>query len=331
MTIRKLIAVAIAILIPILLPLVVRNPYYLHLLILIGINSVLSMTFILMLRTGLISIGIAGFWGIGAYASALLTIKLGMPVWLAMPASTAITAVIAAILGALVVKKGGLSFVIQTLAFGFIIVLVFGTFDIFGGHVGIVNISHPEPVPVPFLGTVTFTSISKTPFYYLMLSLVLLMVLVLSAFYSAWAGRAWRAIGLSAHLAESLGINLFNYRLMAFILGSAIEGLMGSFYAHYYGALVPGSFGPFKTIYIHAYAILGGIGFPILGPVIGSFIMTFVPEFLRFTEGVEPIFTGLLIIIIILFMPNGLLGLSHYWRRKKGFTRAKYHPSTGPS
>jgi branched-chain amino acid transport system permease protein len=246
-----------------------------------------------------------------------LTIKLGLPVWLAMPVSTAITAIIAAILGALVVKKGGLGFVIQTLAFGFIIVLVFGTFDIFGGHVGIVNISYPEPVPIPFLGTVTFTSISKIPFYYLMLVLVFLMILLLIAFYSAWTGRAWRAIGLSAHLAESLGINLFNYRLMAFIIGSAIAGLMGSFYAHYYGALVPGSFGPFKTIYVHAYAILGGINFPILGPVIGAFIMTFIPEFLRFTEGIEPIFTGILIIIIILFMPNGLLGLTNYWKRSK--------------
>ena len=90
---------------------------------------------------------------------------------------------------------------------------------------------------------------------------------------------------------------------------------MGSFYAHYYGAIVPATFGPFKTIYVHVYAILGGIGFPILGPAIGSLILTFVPEFLRVTEGVEPIFTGILIILLILFLPNGLLGLSHLWQR----------------
>ena len=180
---------------------------------------------------------------------------------------------------------------------------------------GIVGISHPEPIPIPFLGAITFTSISKLPFYYLILFLVLLTVLVLTAFYTSWAGRAWRAIGLSAHLAESLGVNLFNYRLIAFVIAGAVAGLMGSFYAHYYGALVPGSFGPFKTIYLHVYAILGGISFPILGPVIGSLIMTFVPEFLRITEGVEPILTGILIILLVMFLPNGLLGLSHYWRR----------------
>ena len=78
-----------------------------------------------------------------------------------------------------------------------------------------------------------------------------------------------------------------------------------------------GYFGlPFKTINIHVYAILGGINFPILGPVIGSLIMTFVPEFLRITEGVEPIFTGILMILLVLCLPDGLLGLTHLWQRR---------------
>jgi len=312
----KFVFIIILIIILALLPLVVRNPYYIHLLIMVGINAVLAMTFILMLRTGLISLAIAAFWGIGAYASALLSVKLGLPVWLAMPVTAVVTGIVAAIVGALLVKQGGFGFIIQTLAFAFIIVLIFGTFEVFGGYVGIVGIPHPEQISVPFAGSIQFTAISKMPFYYLMLFLVLLMVLVLNAFYSAWAGRAWKAIGLSAPLAESLGINLFNYRLLAFVIASSIAGLMGSFYAHYYGALVPGTFGPFKTIYTHVYAILGGIGFPILGPAVGALIMTFVPELLRVTEGVEPIFTGILIILLILFLPDGLLGLTQFWRRK---------------
>jgi branched-chain amino acid transport system permease protein len=269
-----------------------------------------------MLRTGLISIGIAAFWGIGAYASALLSENVGLPVWLCFPGAAIITGIIAVFVGALLVKQGGFGFVIQTLAFGFIIVLVFGTFEVFGGHVGIVDIPRPEQIPIPYLGSITFGFISKTPYYYLMLFLVLLMTLTLTAFYTAWAGKAWRAIGLSAHLAESLGISLFRYRLLAFVIASSIAGLMGSFYAHYYGSLVPASFGPYKTIYVHVYAILGGINFPILGPVIGSLIMTFIPEFLRVTEGVEPIFTGILIILLILFLPSGLLGLTRLWRRR---------------
>lgn len=298
------------------LPLVVRNPYYLHLLIMVGINAVLAMTFILMLRTGLISLAIAAFWGIGAYSSALLTLRLGLPVWLAMPAAVVITGIVGALIGALLVKQGGFGFIIQTLALGFIILLVFGTFKVFGGYVGLVGISHPGPVPVPFAGALRFTSTSKVLFYYLMLCLVLLMILILCAFYSGWAGRAWRAVGLSPRLAESLGINLFRYRLLAVVIASSVAGLMGSFYAHYYGAIVPGTFGPFKTIYVHVYAILGGINFPILGPVIGALIMTFIPELLRIAEGVEPIFTGILIILLIIFLPSGLLGLTNLLLRK---------------
>jgi len=298
------------------LPLVVRNPYYVHLLIMVGINAVLAMTFILMLRTGLISLAIAAFWGIGAYSSALLTLRLGLPVWLAMPAAAAVTGVVAALIGALLVKQGGFGFIIQTLALGFIILLVFGTFKIFGGYVGLVSIPHPEPIPIPFAGSLTFTSTSKILFFYLMLFLVLLIVLTLAAFYSGWAGRAWRAIGLSPRLAESLGIDLFRYRLLAFVIASTMAGLMGSFYAHYYGAIVPATFGPFKTIYVHVYAILGSIEFPILGPAVGSLIMTFVPEFLRVTEGIEPIFTGVLIVLLIIFLPSGLLGLTKLLRRK---------------
>jgi branched-chain amino acid transport system permease protein len=313
----KSIGIIILIIILALLPLVVRNPYYIHLLIMVGINAVLAMTFILMLRTGLISLGIAAFWGIGAYASALLSANAGLPVWLCFPAAAIITGIVAVFVGALLVKQGGFGFIIQTLAFGFIIVLIFGTFEVFGGHVGIVDIPRPEQIPIPYVGSITFGFISKIPYYYLMLFLVLLMTLILIAFYTAWAGRAWRAIGLSAHLAESLGINLFRYRLLAFVIASTIAGFMGSFYAHYYGSLVPASFGPYKTIYVHVYAILGGINSPILGPVIGSLIMTLIPEFLRVTEGVEPIFTGILIILLILFLPSGLLGLTRLWQRRR--------------
>lgn len=311
----KLIGLVVLVVILALVPLVVHNPYYIHLLIMVGINAVLAMTFILLLRTGLITLAIAAFWGIGAYASALLSMRLSLSFWLALPASAIITGIVASFIGYLLVKQGGFGFIIQTLAIGFIIVLVFGTFDVFGGYVGIVGISPPDPIRIPFLAPIEFTPISKTPYYYLMLFLLFIVVLAFSAFYAAWTGRAWKAIGLSSRLAESLGVNLFRYRLLAFIIASTAAGLMGSFFAHYYGAIVPATFGPFKTIYVHVYAILGGIGSPILGPVVGSLIMTIVPEILRVTEGVEPIFTGLIIILLVLFLPTGLLGLLSSWQR----------------
>ncbi len=299
-----------------LVPWVVDNPYYVHLLIMVGMNSVLAMTFLLLLRTGLITIAIAGFWGIGAYASALLTTKLGLAVWLAMPASTIVTAIVALFAGLLLAKKGGIGFVMLTLVFGFIIVLVFGTFEVFGGYTGIYDIPPPEPIPLPFLGPIEFTS--KTPHYYLMLLLVLIVVLGFSAFYAAWTGRAWRAIGLGPRLAESLGVSIFAYRLLAFVIAGAASGLMGSFFAHYYGSVVPATFSPLKTIYVHVYAILGGIEFAIAGPIVGSFVMIIVPELLRIAKEVEPVFTGLLVILLVMFLPDGLLGLMRRRGRSEG-------------
>lgn len=304
---RNIVGLIVVAAILLLVPLVVDNPYYIHLLIMVGMNSVLAMTFLLLLRTGLITIAIAAFWGIGAYASALLTTKLGLAVWLAMPVSTIITGVVALFVGLLLVRKGGIGFVMLTLVFGFIIVLIFGTFEIFGGYTGIYDIPPPEPVHLPFFGLIEFTS--KTPHYYLMLLLVFIVVLAFAAFYAAWTGRAWRAIGLTSRLAESLGVSIFRYRLLAFVIASAAAGLMGSFFAHYYGSVVPATFSPLKTIYVHVYAILGGIEFALAGPFVGSFVMIVVPELLRIAKEVEPVFTGLLVILLVMFLPDGLLGL----------------------
>lgn len=297
----------------VLLPLAIRNPYYIHLLIMVGINSVLAMTFILLFRTGLITIAIAAFWGIGAYASALLSVDLGVSVWLALPASAAVTALIALLAGSLLASKGGNAFVILTMVFGFIAILVFGTFEVFGGYVGIFNIPPPEPVHLPFFGTIEFTS--KIPYYYLMLLLLGIVVATYSAFYAAWTGRAWRAISLSPRLAASLGINIFRYRLLAFVIAATSAGLMGSFYAHYYGSVIPATFDPYKTIYAHVYAILGGVSFAVFGPIIGAFVMTVVPELLRIAKEIEPLFTGVIVIILVMFLPNGLLGLARSRRR----------------
>jgi branched-chain amino acid transport system permease protein len=291
----------------------VSNPYYIHLLILVGINSVLAMTFTLMLRTGLITTAIAAFWGIGAYASALL-VRQGLLVWLALPVSAIITGIIGFVSGLLLVRKGGISFVIQTLVFGFIVVLLFASVDVFGARQGIFNIPTPEPIFLPFLGSIEFTS-SKTPYYYLMLFLVFFVVLVFLSFYATWTGKAWRAIGLSPRLAESLGVDIFKYRLLAFVIAAAAAGLMGSFYAHYYSSIVPDAFDPMKALYTQVYAILGGINFYISGPIVGAAIMIIVPEILRVSKEIEPIFTSIILVLLVMFLPDGVLGLLRWLRR----------------
>lgn len=303
----RLAALIIAIAIFALIPLFVRSPYYLDLLIVMLVNSVLAMTFIMMLRTGLINLGIAAFWGIGAYTSTMLVMKLNLSFWLSLPASALITAVIALCLGYALVKNAGFSFVILTALLGMLFVVAVGNISFMGGYSGIANIPPPNPIRIPFLPPLEFTS--KIPYFYLVLFLCVIVILIISAFYASWTGRAWTAIGLKPQLAETLGINVFRYRLLVFIVASAIAGLMGSFTAHYQRFVIPDTYGLFSTIYIHIYAILGGVGFAISGPVVGSAVMTFFPEMFRMTREFSTIFTGVLLVLLIMFLPQGLLSL----------------------
>ena len=128
--------------------------------------------------------------------------------------------------------------------------------------------------------------------------------------YTSRFRKIWQAINLSPDLAQTLGIPLFRYRLMAFVIASLASGAAGSFYAHYLQSITPDAFGGWTSIYIQLYAVLGGLDFPILGPALGALIMTFLPEFLRIAQEVEPVITGFLLLVIILFLPGGILGAS---------------------
>jgi branched-chain amino acid transport system permease protein len=313
------VAVALFVLVLVLLPLATTAPYYLHLLITVMINALLAMTFILTLRAGLINVAMAAFWGIGAYATALLETKAGMSFWLALPIATIGGLIVALLLGLVVVRFAGFGFVILTLVIASIVPVFFGTFEYFGRYVGIINIPRPDPIPLPGGGQIEF--LTKVPYYYLILAIGLVCVVVLWAFYASSTGRAWRAIGLSSQLAQSVAINPFRYRLVAWTLGSTIAVIVGSFYAAYSQSVVPGTFGPFKSLYIQIYAILGGMGFVLLGPIVGAFILTLIPEAFRFLKGNEPIFTGALIIIIVIFLPQGLLGLAASLRDNQTLSR----------
>jgi branched-chain amino acid transport system permease protein len=296
-------------------------------------NALLAMTFVMMLRTGLISLGIAAFWGIGAYVSAALVLKAELSFWFALPAAPIITGMIAWALGYLVVRNPGFGFLILTSIIGMLIGLVFGNIRWLGGFTGIEYIPPPDPIHIPFLDPILF--ISKIPYYFLMLVLFLLVFISFRALYTSSTGKAWMAIGLNPHLAESIGVNVFRYRLIAFVIASAAAGLEGSFYAHYIGSINPNAFNIFKTINIHIYAILGGTGFAFLGPIVGTFIMTFVPESLRIAKEIEPILTGALLILLIIFLPGGILSLldfrHRHWQPLEGIIRMTRGVKNSPS
>ena len=289
-----------ALIIAVFIPLIIHSPYYMDLIIITIVFAVLSITFLMMLRSGLVSLGMAAFWGLGAYASAVLTMKMNLSFWLSLPLSAAITGAIALGLGFILIGSGsgGFTFVILTSVVGMLFTVAVGNIEYLGGYSGISNIPAPDPIRIPFLPAMTFDS--KVQYYYLVLVLLVVIILVCKALYKAWIGRAWTAIGLSPRLAESIGINIFRYKLLSFVIASAIAGLVGSFYAHYEGFVEPNSFNTWQNVYIQLYAILGGFQYAIIGPLLGSGVMKFVPEALRFIKEYASIVTGVILILLIL-------------------------------
>ena len=296
----QVITTAILIAVGLLIPFFITSSYQLHLIIMLFINVVLAMSFSMLISTGLITIGAASFWAIGAYTSAILVLNYDLSFWIALPLATLVTGLVALALGAVIVRTPGVAFVVQTMVVNMIVVQALGQIEYLGGWGGILGIPTPDPI-----GTLRFSS--KVNSYYLALFLLLIIVLAFAALYSSRIGRAWSAIRLNPRLAQSLGINLFRYRLIAFVISAMASGVVGSFYAHYFGTIEPGTFSVFKSIYVQIYGILGGLNFFIMGPIVGAFIMTLLPEFLRISKEIEPILTGAILVLLVIFLPGGIL------------------------
>ena len=301
-----------------LVPVWVHSPYYIDLMIVMMINAVLAMTFVMLLRTGLISLAVAAFWGIGAYASAMLSLHAHLSFWACLPLATLITAVCALLVGYVIIRNAGFTFIIMTTVIAMLFVVAVGNIHWLGGYNGISNIPAPDSIHFGSLGSIVFDS--KVDFFYLGLILFIIVMLVINAFYASSTGRAWNAIGLNPRHAQSMGINVFRYRLVSFVLGCAIAGLMGSFYAHYQTFIIPTAFNLFpKTIYIQVFAVLGGVGFATLGPIIGAGLLSLFNEvFSRFADK-SIIIVGGLVLVVVVFLPRGLLSLGEVPGRIRGW------------
>lgn len=297
---RKALVLAVIIIL-FLLPFFLTNNYVLHLIIMACIYSVLALGFSMMWKNRLIMAGQAGFWAVGAYTSALLVTKLGLSFWLALPASGVASGIFALLIFSLALRGGPLLFFGMSLVAGFIIMEVLGAVPFFGGWEGLLD------VPAPSIGSFVF--LGKTPFYYLIVVILLLNVTVFSALYTSRIGRAWTAIGSSPRLAEVQGVNVYRYRLASSVIGCFFAGIVGSFYAHYQSLLMPNTFSFQCSIYVQMYALIGGLGYYTAGPILGAFVMVFLPEVLRAGEEFQPIFFGFLLILIIVFLPGGLLSI----------------------
>ncbi len=316
-------------------PLFLKNIYWLHILCLVCINVLLASSLRTINLTGELSLGQVGFMLIGAYSSALLAINMGLSVWLAMLLGGLVAAVVALVLAYPILRTKGVYFAVLTLLVAEIFRLTMWYLpDLSGGPAGLSNI--PPPSAINILGITAITFDTKSAYYYLLLVIVLLSLVILFRIERS-LGFTWMAIRQSDSLAESVGINVMGYKLVAFVVGCFFAGIAGALFAHFMHLLttdVTAMFGILTTIYVVIYMVVGGQA-RFAGPIVGAVVLTLVPELARPLKEYQPIIFGALVVFIIFFMRQGLIGLPYYlplwWRKALGYLRktplAKVRPS----
>jgi len=309
-----------------LLPTFIESNFYLHIMIMTALNIVLAASLWLILRSGQLSIGHAAFMAIGAYTSALLTMRIGLSFWLSMPLAGALAAVIALVIGYPSLRLRGLFFAIVTFAFAEIVRVVFNSFGrgLFGGASGI------SGIPRPSLFAIEISS--KVEYYYLIILLMLLTLIVLHRINGSRIGMILVAISQADALAESIGINIMKYKILAFVTGSFFAGVAGSFFAHYITHISPELFTFWVSVYVLIYVIVGGTG-SIAGPIVGACALSFFHESFRTFGDYEPIVFGVSLMIVVLFLPEGFIGLpSRIWAfAREAAKKGRYQICQPPS
>lgn len=266
---------------------------YSNLVLTLGTNALLALSIYLTLSCGMLAIANAAFMGIGAYASALLTMSYGLPFPLAMAAGMAAPAIMAFVIGKPTLRLSGVYLAMATLAFGEVVrIALLNAESITGGALGLNGI--PQ----------------STQWWHVALALVLTLALLWRLRRSK-VGRAFESIKEDETAAGLMGIDVGAHKMLAFVLGAAIAGLAGTLNAHLTFFIGPSEYGFDRAVDILTMAILGGIG-NLTGPVIGAVILTLLPEMLRSFKDFRLVVNGFILVLIVLFLPKGIWDPGHF-------------------
>jgi len=302
---KNLIAVLILALVIAALPLFLRDNYSLGVLVIIGIYSLITLGLsLLMGYAGQISLGHAAFYGIGAYCSGLLCVKAGWSPWLALVAAMMVSGGVAFVMGQPILRLRGHYLAMATLAFGIIIYIFFeAAVNLTGGPSGFGSIPRLTIGDWKIKGGVEF-------FYLVWLCVLAALVLSLNIVHSR-VGRALRSIHGSEQASSAMGVNTSKYKVQIFVLSACLASLAGSLYAHYVTFIGPSSFDFKFSVTLVTMVAVGGMS-NLWGALAGTAILRFLPEVLGHFEDYHLLIYGGILIVILMYMPEGLvLGLAH--------------------
>jgi branched-chain amino acid transport system permease protein len=300
-----------------LLPHIVGNDYWIRVLVLMVIMILAAASMRAINRTGEMSLGTAGFMLLGAYSSALLAKKLGLSFWLVLPVGGVFAALVALAVGYPFFRVKGVYFSISTLLLATVFQYVTGYLkNLTGGWDGVRFIPSPDPITIPGVATLKFDT--DLSYYYLAIVVVGFCLYVLHRMEHSRIGLVWGSIKEADDLAQSTGVNIMAHKIFVFVVGCFFTGIAGGLYAFYQQAISPATnpgnvFSVFTSIYCVLYMVVGGEA-SFFGPIIGATLFMLIPEFSRPLQMYRPLVYGTILILIVFFMPKGLIGLGGYSR-----------------
>jgi branched-chain amino acid transport system permease protein len=286
------------------------NLYWLTVLALLAINILMVSSLRSVTLINEISLGQVGFAVIGAYTQATMMMKAHLPFWPSLIISALLSAFIALLLAYPFLKVRGIYFSILTLltAETFRLIAYYWT-SLTGGSLGLTGVPGPGKQNVPFVGLVDFNKPGN--YYYIAVGVVLIALLILYYFERAYINFQWRAIKDDNTLAGAVGINVIGYKMVNFVIAAFMSGLAGALFASYQHNLSPDTTSRFAvtmSIYLLVYMVVGGKDY-FIGPLVGTFVLTMLAENTRSMQQYQPMMTGAIAILVMIFIPMGLVGL----------------------
>jgi len=302
------------------------NPYYVQIIMFIIINAILGISIYLTLATGQLSLGNAGFMSIGAYVSALLTLKAGVPLYVAVPAGGVAACLMAAVIGIPTTRLRGIYLAIATLGFGEVIRVIMLNLTITNGALGLSGIPSMGVMLSKGLagmglaagiGGMSVRQLGNISVILILASILVFLVFFALRLSTSRLGRAFAAIKADEHAAEVSGIDTRYYKLLAFFMGAFVAGIAGGLAAHITFYIGPKDFAYHRAVEILLFAVLGGSNV-VWGPLLGSVILTSLPEVLRFATEYREIIYGSILVIMMAFRPQGLISEDtlQFWQKK---------------
>lgn len=308
----------------------ILNGYFLQVFTFVCINIILALTVYMTVCTGILSLGNAGFMSLGAYTSAIVTTQYGVPMPVGIVLGGLFATLIALIIGLPTIRLRGLYLAIATMGFGEVVRVIALNLDITHGALGFSGIPSMASVLSDYasdMGLLDALEIDSQTGGQLLMNIVLLIIVI--AVVTFWyrlehsrIGRAWAAVKADEYAASLTGINVVEYKMMAFLFSAFFAGVAGALYAHATFFISPTDFSWNKVVDILVYTVFGGSNV-LWGSVLGATVLTIVPESLRAMAEYRDIIYGLMLVALMAFRPDGILSydavkwISHKFSKKQ--------------